>query len=136
MEQSGSGQEYQTMKPSRYQRPMIGHIQFMGSNQKRYLVTCQFQEDYQSGSLPNLMHDLLTGRSVTCCIHFVNQTQVYWFSKKQNLVETAPYYSEFVAARLATEQITDRKYSLRNLGVPIYGPAWMFGISRVSLLLL
>jgi hypothetical protein len=51
MEQSGSGQEYQTMKPSRCQRPMIGHIQFMGSNLKIYPVTCPFQEDYPSGSL-------------------------------------------------------------------------------------
>jgi hypothetical protein len=75
----------------------------------------------------NSMHDLLTGRSVTRCIHLVNETPVYWFRKKQNLVETAMYGSEFVAARLATEQIMDLKYTLRSLGVPIDGPAWMFG---------
>jgi hypothetical protein len=74
----------------------------------------------------NLMHDLLTGRSVTGCIHFVNQTPVYWFSMKQNSVETATYGSEFVAARLATEQIMDLNYTLRSLDVPIDGPAWMF----------
>jgi hypothetical protein len=42
-------------------------------------------------------------------------------------VETARYGSEFVAARLATEQIMDLMYTLRSLGVPIDGPAWMFG---------
>jgi hypothetical protein len=73
------------------------------------------------------MHDLLTGRSVTGCIHLVNYTLVYWFSKNQNSAETATYGSEFVAARQATEQIMDLKYTLRSLGVPIDGPAWMFG---------
>jgi hypothetical protein len=71
----------------------------------------------------NLINDLLTGRSVTGCIHLVNQTPFYWFSKEQNLVGTATYGLEFVAARLATEQIMDLKYTLKSLGVPIDGPA-------------
>jgi hypothetical protein len=37
------------------------------------------------------------------------------------------YGSEFVAARLATEQIMQLKYTLRSLGVPIDGTVWMFG---------
>jgi hypothetical protein len=73
------------------------------------------------------MHDLLTGRSVTGCIHLVNQTPVYWSSKKQNLIETATYGSEFVAARLTTEQFMDIRNTLKSLGVAIDGPAWMFG---------
>jgi ferredoxin-like protein FixX len=74
----------------------------------------------------NLMHDSLTGRSVTGCIHLVNQTPVYCFSKTQNLVETATDGLECVAARLAMEQIMDLKYTLRRLGVPLDGPACMF----------
>ena len=31
----------------------------------------------------NLMHDLITGRSTTGILHFVNQTPVDWFSKLQ-----------------------------------------------------
>ena len=46
----------------------------------------------------NLYHDLLTGRSVTGILHFVNQTPIDWYSKKQATVETATYGSEFVAA--------------------------------------
>jgi hypothetical protein len=60
-------------------------------------------------------------------IHFVNQTPIQWFCKKQNIVETATYGSEFMVARQATEQIMDLRYTLRVMGIPIDGPAWMFG---------
>ena len=53
----------------------------------------------------NLFHDMITGRSVTGILHLVNQTPFEWYSKKQGTVETATYGSEFVAARIATEQI-------------------------------
>jgi len=75
----------------------------------------------------NLMHDLTTGRSVTGILHLVNQTPFDWFCKRQGQVETATYGSEFVAARTATEQIQDVRYTLRMFGVPLDGPAWMFG---------
>jgi hypothetical protein len=75
----------------------------------------------------NLLHDLTTGRSCTGILHLVNQTPVEWFSKLQKTVETATYGSEFVAARLASEQIMDLRYTLRMLGAPIDGKAYMFG---------
>ena len=52
-------------------------------------------------------------------LHFVNQTPVEWFSKKQNTVETSTYGSEFVAARTATEKIINLRYTLRYLGVSL-----------------
>jgi hypothetical protein len=60
-------------------------------------------------------------------IHMVNQTPIQWFCKKQNVVETATYGSEFMVARQATEQIMDLRYTLRMMGIPIDGPSWMFG---------
>ena len=75
----------------------------------------------------NLMHDLTTGRSASGVLHMVNATPIEWFSKRQNTVETATYGSEFTAARLATDQLVDLRYTLRMLGVPLDGPAWMFG---------
>jgi hypothetical protein len=42
-------------------------------------------------------------------------------------VETATYGSEFVAARVATDHIIDLRTTLRYLGVPILGKAYMFG---------
>ena len=73
------------------------------------------------------MHDFTTGRSVTGILHLLNQTPIEWFSRRQGQVETATYGSEFVAARIATEQIIDLRYTLRMLGVPLEGPSWMFG---------
>jgi hypothetical protein len=73
------------------------------------------------------MQDLTTGRSVTGILHLVNSTPVDWFCKLQGSVETATYGSEFVAARLATEQIMDLRYTLRSLGAPLDGKAYMFG---------
>jgi hypothetical protein len=75
----------------------------------------------------NLMHDVISGRSMTGILHMLNQTPIYWYSKKQGSVETATYGSEFVAAKTATEQIMDLKYTLRMMGIPLDGPAWMFG---------
>jgi hypothetical protein len=60
-------------------------------------------------------------------LHFVNQTPIEWFSKRQGSVETATYGSEFVAARQATEQIIDMRYTLRAMGLPLDGPSWMYG---------
>eukprot|EP00957_Ditylum_brightwellii_P063406 4812690-Ditylum_brightwellii.AAC.1 len=37
----------------------------------------------------NLLHDVITGRSCTGIIHLLNKTQIDWFSKRQNTVETA-----------------------------------------------
>jgi hypothetical protein len=75
----------------------------------------------------NLYHDFLTGRSLTGILHFVNATPMDWFSKRQSTVETATYGSEFVAARICTEQIIDLRITLRYLGVPIQGMSYMFG---------
>jgi hypothetical protein len=75
----------------------------------------------------NLYHDMITGRSVTGVLHLINQTPFEWFSKRQATVETATYGSEFVAARIAVEQIMDVRTTLRFLGVPILGKSLLFG---------
>ena len=75
----------------------------------------------------NLMHDFVTGRSMSGILHLLNQTPIQWFAKKQNTVETATYGSEFMVARQATEQILDLRYTLRMMGIPIDGKSWLFG---------
>ena len=74
-----------------------------------------------------LLHDLVTGKSVTGILHMINKTPIDWYSKRQATVESATYGSEFVAARVCVDQIIDLRYTLRMLGVPLDGPAWMFG---------
>ena len=78
----------------------------------------------------NLLHDLITGRSVTAVLRFINLTPGDWYSKRQATVENATYGSEFVAAKTATEQIIDIRQTLRYLGVPIKSKAYMFGDNK------
>ena len=78
----------------------------------------------------NLYHDMLTGRSVTGIIHFVNKCPIDWYSKKQGTVETATFGSESSAARTATEQIIDLRTTLRYLGVPIRESSYLFGDNK------
>ena len=72
----------------------------------------------------NLLHDIVTGKSVTAVLHFVNTTPTDWFLKRQATVETATYGSEFVPAKTATEQIMDHRNTQRYLGVPIMTKAY------------
>ena len=78
----------------------------------------------------NLMHDLVSGKSVTGILHLLNKFPVDWHSKKQATVETATYGSEFVAARTCVEQIMDLRLTLRYLGVPIREKSYMFGDNK------
>ena len=55
---------------------------------------------------------------------------IQWYSKKQGTIETATYGSEFVAARIATEQIIDLRLTLMYLGAPINDRVYMFGDNR------
>ena len=78
----------------------------------------------------NLMFCKVTGKSATGILHLVNQTPVDWYSRKQSTVETATYGSEFVAARDATDQVIDLRYTLRSMGVPVEKATWLLGDNR------
>ena len=78
----------------------------------------------------NLHHDQVTGKAVTACLHIVNATPSHWYTKRQATVETATYGSEFVAARIATDQIIDLRYTLMYLGVPVRSKSYMFGDNK------
>ncbi|MGL5935946.1 MAG: Ty1/Copia family ribonuclease HI, partial [Cetobacterium sp.] len=75
----------------------------------------------------NLYHDMITGRLVTTVLHFLNQTPIEWFTKKQPTVETATYGSEFVAAKTAVQQIMGLRQTLQYLGVEVEGSTRLFG---------
>ena len=76
-----------------------------------------------------LLHDIVTGKSVTAILHFLNTTPTDWFSKRQATVETATYGSELVTAK-AAEQTMDLRNTLRYLEVPIKNKAYMFGDNK------
>ena len=60
----------------------------------------------------NLHHDQITGRAVTACLHLVNATPSHRHTTRQATVETATLESDFVAARIATDQILDVWYTV------------------------
>jgi len=78
----------------------------------------------------NLYHDIISGKAVTGILHLFNQTPIDWFSKLQSTGEMATFGSEYVAARMGTEQIIDLHLTLRYLGVPINGRAMVFGDNK------
>ena len=78
----------------------------------------------------NLHDDEVTGRALTACLHIVNATPSLWHTKRQSTVETATLGSEFLAARIATDQIIDLRYTLMHLGVPVRSKSYMFGDNK------
>ena len=78
----------------------------------------------------NLMHDVLTGRSVAPTLHFFNTTPGFWYSKRQATVENVTYGPDFVEAKTATEQIIEITQALRYLGVPIKSKSYMIGDNK------
>ena len=78
----------------------------------------------------NLHHDQVTSTAVTACFHLRNATPSHWHTNRQATVETATFGCEFVAARIATDQIIDLRYTLIYLGVPFRYKSYMFGENK------
>jgi hypothetical protein len=74
--------------------------------------------------------DLVTCRSRTGFIVFLNGAPVYWSSKRQNSVETSTFGSEFVAMKQATEYVRGLRYKLRMMGIEVDEPAFIFGDNK------
>ena len=70
--------------------------------------------------------DKVTRRSQTGLLWFVNRAPVVWYSKRQNMVETSTFGSEFIAMKTAVEQIEALWYKLRMFGIPIAGSTNIF----------
>ena len=69
---------------------------------------------------------LVTRRSMTGILIFVNGTPIRWYSTRQNTVESSTYGSEFVAMRIATEMLLALRTTLWMLRVPLDSPADVF----------
>ncbi len=67
--------------------------------------------------------NVVTRRSHTGVLLFVQNSLIAWHSKKQSTIETSTFGSEFVAMRQAKEMIVALRYKLRMFGVGIRGPA-------------
>jgi len=69
----------------------------------------------------------VTRRSHTGIIIFLNRAPVLSYSKRQNTVESATYGSELVAMRIARDLIVALRIKLKSFGIPILGPANVYG---------
>jgi len=78
----------------------------------------------------NLGHDKVTGRRCCGIISMLNLTPIDSCCKLTNTVETTSYGSEFTVARIGVDKVLAECYKLRALGVPIDGPAYMFGDNK------
>ena len=78
-------------------------------------------------------HDVVTGKSVTAVLHFINTTPIDRYSKRQATVETATYGSEFRAARQQLNRPWTSDTRTRYLGVPIMTKAYMFGYNKSAI---
>ena len=67
--------------------------------------------------------NVITRRSHSGVLLFLQNAPILWFSKRQNTVETSSFGSEFVALRIAKEMIVAMRYKLRMFGVPVLEPA-------------
>ena len=70
--------------------------------------------------------DQVTRRSHTGILIYLNTALVSWFSKRQNTVESASFGSEFIALKIAVEQIHALRYKLRMMGIPLDGETNVF----------
>jgi hypothetical protein len=66
--------------------------------------------------------NLLTRRSRTGVLVYLNRSPILWYTKQQSMVETSLFGSEFCALKTAVEMIKGLRYKLRMMGVEIDGP--------------
>jgi hypothetical protein len=71
--------------------------------------------------------DMLTRRSRTGFLVYLNMAPIYWLSKKQTSIETSTFGSEFVAMKHCCEYIRGLRYKLRMMGIPCEDPSFIYG---------
>jgi hypothetical protein len=74
--------------------------------------------------------DTTNRRSRTGFIIFLNNAPIYWFSKKQTSVETSSFGAEFIAMKQCCEYIRGLRYKLRQMGIAIDKPTYIFGDNK------
>ena len=74
--------------------------------------------------------DQVTRRFRTGFLVYLNNSLIYWSSKKQTTVETSSFGSEFMAMKHATEYVRSLQYKLRSMGIPVDECAYIYGETK------
>ena len=78
--------------------------------------------------------DMVTRRSRSGFLVFINNALIHWMSKKQMSIETSSYGSEFTSMKQCCEYIRGLKYKLTMMGIPTELPAYIFGDNKSVLI--
>ena len=70
--------------------------------------------------------NVVTRRSHSGIIIYVNNAPIIWFSKRQNTVESSTFGSELVSMRICRDLIVSLRYKLRMFGLNLQGPAYTY----------
>ena len=71
--------------------------------------------------------DMITRRSRTGFLVYLNCALIYWWSKKQNSVESSSFGSEFIAMKQCCEYVCGLGYKLRMMDIPCKDPMFICG---------
>ena len=74
--------------------------------------------------------NVVTHRSHSGIIIFVQNAPIIWLSKRQKTVESETFRIEFVALRICKELIAVLRYKLRMFGIPLDIRAYVFCDNR------
>ena len=85
---------------------------------KEFLVRAKVDADHAG--------DTQTRRSRTGFIVYLQCAPIYWFSKKQNSVESSSFGREFCAMNQCCEYLRGLRYKLRMMGIPVNARAYIF----------
>ena len=86
---------------------------------KEFLIRAYVDADFAG--------DKVTRRSRTGFIVMLNNAPVYWYSKRQTACETSSFGSEFLAMKSLCEYLRGLRFKLRQMGVPVNNPCFIFG---------
>ena len=71
--------------------------------------------------------DAITRCSRTGFLVYLNCAPIYWWSKKQNSVESSSFGSEFIAMKQCCEYVHGLRYKLRMMGISCDDPTFIYG---------
>ena len=71
--------------------------------------------------------DTITRCSRMGFLVYLNCAPIYWWSKKQNSVESSSFGSEFIAMKQCCEYVCGLRYKLRMMGISCDDPMFIYG---------
>ena len=71
--------------------------------------------------------DTITRRSRMGFLVYLHCAPIYWWSKKQNSMESSSFRSEFIAMKQCCEYVHGLRYKLRMMGISCDDPTFIYG---------